>query len=651
MSDHAPPSQKTMNPEVLEDALRHANIPTLLMVLVQMTGDMRWLEPRYHPTRNKGLDDNDSGGLAPEVQKEVRSAAAAAILDWQRGKPLAIAEPDEKTIVRMLSVAMAEHIPDEYGAMIAAELPATDPPVRADPAPLPGDFKYVIVGAGVSGLCAAIQLEGRGADYVILEQHSSVGGTWVENRYPGAGVDTPNHLYSFSFAPHDWPEYFSRQSEIQKYLEWVAGKFGVLRKVQFNTKVIRAEYDESERKWRVTLVRADGSTRTLVANVLISAVGAFSLPKYPGIAGLSSFAGRVVHAARWPDDLDLEGKKVAVIGNGASAMQIVPAIADKVGSLAIFQRSPQWVVPFDKCHKPVPKPVRELINAVPLYRNWYRQRLGWTFNDRLFDSLRKDPTWTNPDLSLNAQNDAYRRMFTRYLEDQLSGRPDLIAKSLPHYPPYGKRILLDNGWYQTLRRENVTLCTDPIREIRSDRIVTGNGDEYPADVLVFATGFEVVKYLSSFEVIGRGAVNIRDFWDDDDCQAYMGTVIPNFPNLFMLYGPNTQPGHGGSFIFICEAQVHYVMSVLSQMAEGDLSAVECKQSVCDRFNAQIMAKHEEMIWTHKGMSTYYRNSRGRVVVTIPYRNVDFWHMTRRANIDDFIQMPTSKHATQSRTAL
>jgi 4-hydroxyacetophenone monooxygenase len=648
MPDYADETRMPLDQAVLSEALSSANIPTLLMVLVQMTGDLSWLEPPYQPTRNRGLDDNDSGGLPDNLQAKVRAAALSAILDWQRGAPLAIPEPDEALLVRMLSVAMSEHIPDEYGPMIADELHIARNQPRLDAPKPPSDFKFVIIGAGVSGLCAGYQLGRAGADYEIFERHSSVGGTWVENRYPGAGVDTPNHLYSFSFAPHDWSAYFSSQSEIKKYLQKVADDFDISPHIRFNTKVLSAEYNEDRQEWDVTISQANGSVKTVRANVVISAVGAFSSPKMPNIPGLEKFRGPVFHTARWPEQADLRDKNVAVIGNGASAMQTVPAIADEVRSLALFQRSPQWAVPFDKFHKAVPQPVRQLIQALPIYRQWYRLRLGWTFNDRLFDSLQKDPNWLDSDRSLNAQNDAYRRLFSKYMEGELGGRADLMAKTLPGYPPYGKRILLDNGWFRTLTRENVSLSVDRILEIKSDRVVTADGDEYPADVIVLATGFEVVRFLSSFDVIGRGGHNIRDVWDGDDCQAFLGTVIPGFPNFFMLYGPNTQPGHGGSYIFIAEAQVNYVMSVLGQMAERGLASVECSQAICDEYNARIMERHERMIWTHPGMSTYYRNSRGRVVVTIPYRNVDFWHMTRKAELTDYIATPRQESAEARR---
>jgi 4-hydroxyacetophenone monooxygenase len=259
-------------------------------------------------------------------------------------------------------------------------------------------------------------------------------------------------------------------------------------------------------------------------------------------------------------------------------------------------------------------------------------RLGWTFNDRIHPALQKDPEWEHPDRALNAMNDAHRAYFTGYMVDELGDRADLLPKVLPTYPPFGKRMLMDNGWYRMLRNDRVTLVDDPIAKVGPTSITTADGSEYPADVLVIATGFDVLRFLTAFDVIGRDGRRLRDLWDDDDARAYLGTAVPGFPNFFILYGPNTQPGHGGSLIFVVEMQMRYVMDVLRQMADNGIAAVECRQDVHDRYNEGVDAAHERMVWTHPGMSTYYRNRRGRVVVNFPYRNVDLFEMTRRADM-------------------
>jgi 4-hydroxyacetophenone monooxygenase len=627
----------------LQEALALANVPTLLPVLVQLTGDTRWLEEPYLPKRNRGLEDNTTGGLPEEVQDRIRAQALEALLEWYAGRPVALPRPSEDMLAHMLSVAMGEEVPPEYGPMIADELRLAEVDGGGQPfPPVPPGVSVLVIGAGVSGLATAIKMEEAGIPYTVLERNDSVGGTWLVNRYPGCGVDTPSALYSFSFSNHDWSRYFALRDELHDYLERLADDSGVRANIRFGTEVLSASYREATQTWEVTARSADGSTSVLEASVLITAVGAFSRPRLPDIPGLDRFQGPCVHTARWPEELELAGKRVAVIGNGASAMQLVPAVAPEVASLTVFQRSPQWAAPFDLFHTQVAEPVRWLAREVPLYRLWYRLRAGWTFNDRIHATLQKDPDWPHPERAVNAVNDAHRRFFTRHIESELGDRTDLIPKVLPDYPPYGKRILLDNGWYQALTRENVELVTDRIAEVREDRVLTTTGDEYEVDVIVCATGFDVVRFLAPMDIRGRSGRSLREVWDDDDPRAFLGITVPDFPNLFMIYGPNTQGGHGGSLIGTAEAQVHYVLDLLARMFEQGIGALECRPEVYHAYSQRVDEAHEKMVWTHPGMDTYYRNSRGRVVVNTPFRVLDYWNMTRAANLEDYVAEPAGE---------
>jgi 4-hydroxyacetophenone monooxygenase len=280
------------------------------------------------------------------------------------------------------------------------------------------------------------------------------------------------------------------------------------------------------------------------------------------------------------------------------------------------------------------------LRAVPLYQSWYRVRLGWTFNDRIYPALQKAAAWEHPERSLNAANDAHREYFTQYVVSELGDREDLLERVLPTYPPFGKRMLMDNGWYRMLRNERVELVADPIKEIGPDRVITEDGREFEIDILVIATGFDVIRFLTSFEARGRSGRSLREVWDDDDARAYLGLAVPDFPNFFCLYGPNTQPGHGGSLIFVVEMQMHYIMSILQTMIREDIGAVECRRDVHDAYNERVDQAHENMVWTHPGMSTYYRNAKGRVVVNFPFRNVDLFERTRQADLaEEFVIEP------------
>lgn len=621
------------------EALADANIPTLLMVLVQMTGDTTWLQPPYRPSRGSGLGDNDTGGLPEEIQQEVRAAALDAILAWRSGRPLAIPDPEPELLVEMLSAAMGEPVPPEYGAFTSSQLGHR--PVSDEKIPVPDGFHVLIVGAGVSGICTAINLKAAGVPFTLLEKNPTVGGVWLENRYPGAGVDTPNHLYSYSFAMHDWSMFFALRDDLHGYLEHVASEFDIRSNIRFNTAVDNAVYDEAKQRWDVEIINPDGTTETLTGTILVSATGIFNPPVKPNIDGLADFEGPSFHTAEWQDDVDLKDKNVAIIGNGASCMQIGPEIQNDVKSLTIFQRSPHWAAPFAQFRRAVPEALRFMLREVPLYQAWYRVRLGWTFNDRIHSALQKDDDWKYKDRSLNATNDSHRAYFTEHIKRELGDRTDLLDKVLPTYPPFGKRMLMDNGWYRMLRNERVTLVDDPITKIDGNSLTTADGSRFDVDVLLLATGFDVLRFITTFDVTGRSGKSLREAWDDDNATAYLGTVVPDFPNFFTLYGPNLQPGHGGSLIFVVEMQVNFIMDLLRKMCTKDLGAVECRQDVHDEYNARVDAAHDKMVWTHEGMTTYYRNARGRIVVNSPFRNVDYYEMTREAKLDEFVVEPRS----------
>jgi 4-hydroxyacetophenone monooxygenase len=272
---------------------------------------------------------------------------------------------------------------------------------------------------------------------------------------------------------------------------------------------------------------------------------------------------------------------------------------------------------------------------VPFYFNWYRFKLSWTFNDKVHPSLQRDPSWPHADRSVNEINEGHRRFFTRYIERELEGRPDLFVKAMPDYPPFGKRMLLDNGWYRALRMPNVELITDAVSALDSTGVVSQEGTHREVDVVVFATGFEAQRPTYPMEIRGLGGRTLREAWDDDDARAYLGVSSPGFPNLFFMYGPNTNLGHGGSFTFLAERQGRYIVDLLCGALGGGWTVMDCKPDVHDRYNEELDAAHERMIWTHPGMTTWYRNRRGRVVTNMPWRVVEYWAMTRRARLDDY----------------
>lgn len=621
----------------LERALREANIPTLVGVLAHLTGDERWLRPPYLPTRTKGMSDHATGGLTEQAQGEVRMAALAEVRRWHETGCPAARDLDDTELARIMSVCMGEPVPPRYSGMMAEEMglrPRFDN-VRVARLSAQTKNSAVIVGAGASGICMAVQLKQAGIPFTIVEKNSDVGGTWWENRYPDCGVDTPSYWYSFSFRPSTWSRYYSKREDVHTYLRMLVDEYGLREHILFDTKVDAARYHEDTNTWQIT-ASGSGNTRVeLESTFLITAVGQLNQPKVPAIPGQETFAHPRFHSARWPEGLDLRGKRVAVIGTGASAMQLVPAIASQVRHLTVFQRSPQWVAPNAEYKRMLSDSAHYLMAHVPYYAAWYRMRQVWAFGDKIHHSLVIDPGWRDSQIAVNPVNDGYRKYFEAYLREQLAGRPDLIEKALPDYPPFGKRMLLDNGWFHTLTLPHVDLETAAITSIGPDSIRTADGVEHEADVIVYATGFDTLNLLGSFDVRGRDGVVLRDQWGDDDARAYLGITERGFPNMFMVYGPNTNLGHGGSLLFITECQVRYVMGLIAQMAENGVASVECRQDVRDDYNAQLDAAHAKLLWTHPAVRTWYRNDQGRVVTNSPWRLVDLWERSLAPSLVDY----------------
>ncbi len=350
---------------------------------------------------------------------------------------------------------------------------------------------------------------------------------------------------------------------------------------------------------------------------------------------MDDFAGPVVHPSRWPADLDLRGKRVSVVGTGATAMQLVPTIADEVASLTVYQRSPQWARDIGGYRDDIPHADHWLFDHLPFYAQWFRLAMFWRYGDGLLATLRKDPEWPHPERSMNRRNERHRVEMAEFIERELEGHPDLVEQCMPGYPPYGKRILLDNGWFRTLTRPNVELVTDPIARLDAEGVVTADGTHRDADVVVFATGFHVMEMAARLGISGRGGVDLADVWADENASAYLGITVPGFPNLFCMGGPNTGLGHGGSGMFIAECQTRYITDAVQQMRAHDIRELEVRRDVHDEYVARVDAEHEQLIWTHPGMTNWYRNRHGRIVAIMPWRLVDYWQMTREVRISDF----------------
>lgn len=622
----------------LRDALAQADIATLLMVLVHLSGEENWLD-ELRPFIRGPWDYSVS---APQPLVATVHRRLVEVLRALASEDAAAPEqPSRELLQKMMSVCVGEAVADEYVALAIEEMGLSVEPLRPPLAPAAapaGNFRVGVIGAGMSGLCAAIKLRETGFDFTVFEKNDNVGGTWYENSYPGCGVDTPNHFYCYSFEPsHHWSEYFSKRDELQAYFERCADKYGVRSAIRFNSTVEEARFDETRQRWLLNVRDGAGVVQMQEFDAIVCAVGQLNQPYIAPLPGLDDFRGQVLHSAQWDRKLhDVRGRRVAVVGTGASAIQIVPAIAADVETLTIFQRSPPWVVYNPNYHRSVGDAMRWILQHLPYYAKWYRFQLFWGFADGLHPALQIDPAWEHPQRSLNATNERHRRAITKYIEREIGDAPELLAQVIPDYPPYGKRILIDTHWYQALKRSNVALVTQPILRVEADAVVTADGRSHPADMIVMATGFQAGRLLWPMNVIGRGGRGIRECWGDDDPRAYLGITAPGFPNFFILYGPNTNLGHGGSAIFHSECQVRYTMQCLLALRDGGIATLECRQDVHDRYNQRVDAAHQRMVWSHPGMSNWYRNRKGRVFANSPWRLVDYWRMTRTPDLNDFI---------------
>ncbi len=541
----------------------------------------------------------------------------------------------------LMAFALGEPVSDDYLELLGEELGVSGEDRRA-PDWTKSDidaerrFEVVIIGAGMSGLLAAHRLQQAGVSFVVLEKNDEVGGTWLENHYPGCRVDVPNHLYSYSFAQRDdWPQHFSAQGTLLDYFRRCATDLDLRQHIRFATEVTSATFREETNDWRVETRGDDGETGVLDVDVVISAVGQLNRPSLPAISGRDEFAGPSFHSAEWDHDVDLAGRRVAVIGTGASGFQLIPEIADEAAELFVFQRTPNWFVPAPEYHAAMSDEAQWLMRNVPNYSQWYRFWLFWRLAEGALPAARVDPDWPRDNGSVSARNEELRVLLTMYLTHEFADSPELLEHVVPTYPPLAKRMLLDNGiWARTLKRDDVHLITEGIERINPKSITTHDGVEIEVDVIIFATGFEASRFLMPMRVTGRDGAALHEQWDGD-AHAYLGMTVPGFPNLFCLYGPNTNLVANGSIIFFSECEVTYVLGCIRLLLEQHKAALDCRVDVFDAYNVRIDEGNALMAWGASDVNSWYKNADGRVTQNWPFSLLEFWQRTRRPDPADF----------------
>jgi 4-hydroxyacetophenone monooxygenase len=627
--------------EGIAKALLDVSIPTLVLSLVHITGDAELLRG---PLRPQGLFLNEVQGFMSEEDKQaVRELALpiiAAYRDQGCPEPAPLAG---ELLSEMMAWLACEPVPAEYVPMLLEELELDGTDARRVRAPheqaAREEFGVVVIGCGQSGLLAGIRLQDAGIPFTIIEKNAGVGGTWFENSYPGARVDVGNHFYCYSFEPsNEWTEFFARQPELQAYFQVVMERHGIEPHVRFNTEVLGATWDDDAAHWTVRVRGADGSVDTLEARAVISAVGQLNRPHVPELPGQDAFAGPAFHSARWDHDVDLAGKRVAMVGAGASGFQIAPTIAPDVARLTIFQRTAQWMFPNPNYHEVVAPGVRWALTHLPFYGRWYRFLIFWPGAEKGLEAARVDPDYEGDrSLAISATNDATRALFTDWITSQIGDDPELRAKVVPDYPATGKRTLQDNGsWLRTLTRDNVDLVRTAIDHVEADAIVTADGNRYEADVLVYATGFLATKALYPMEITGRGGTDLRELWGERPA-AYLGITVPGFPNFFCMYGPGTNLAHGGSLILHSECQMRYISDALEKIIDGDLRAIEPRRDRYEDWHARCQAELKMLVWAQPSVKhSFYKNAHGEIHGLSPWRLVDYWAWTKQVDLEDYV---------------
>jgi 4-hydroxyacetophenone monooxygenase len=621
--------------EQIAKALLDVSIPTLMLSLVHMSGDPGLIRGELKPA---GLFLNEVQGYMSEEDKAAaRKIALEVIADYRdRGCP----EPEPigpELLQEMMQWLVCEPVPPEYVPMLLEEMELDGRDARAVRGS-PADFPVVVIGCGESGLLAGIRLKEAGIPFTIVEKNAGVGGTWWQNTYPGARVDVGNHFYCYSFEPTDqWTHFFAEQPELQAYFQSVMDRYDIGSHVLWETEVTEASWDDDTATWSVRARDRNGATTTLSARAVISAVGQLNRPHVPDIDGQQDFAGLAFHSSEWDHSVDLRGKRVAMIGAGASGFQIAPAIAGEVDRLTVFQRTAQWMFPNPNYHAAVGPGVQWALRHLPFYGRWYRFLLFWPGCDKGLDAARVDADYPDQQTAVSQINKITRIMFTEWISSQVGDDAELLAKVVPDYPATGKRTLQDNGsWLRTLTRDNVELVRTGIDHIEADAVVTVDGERYRADVMVYATGFQANKILWPMAISGRDGEILSERWGERP-SAYLGITMPGYPNFFCMYGPGTNLAHGGSLIFHSECQMRYITECLELLIAGGHKSMEPTEDKAADWHDRSQAEMRKLVWSQPSVKhSFYKNKFGEVYVLSPWRLVDYWTWTREPDPADFV---------------
>jgi len=598
----------------------------------------------YQQTKDPELKELPMALAMDEDQKELLVSKAVAWLEHNATPDVLLDEPPEDELRELCNLATKEEM-DDLDFNARRELPAfNDFPWftrwSGEKPEIPEGFRAVVIGSGFSGIAMGVQLELLGIPYTVIERRPEPGGTWTINRYPDIRVDTISITYEYNFEKnYPWSEYFGKGPEVRGYLDHIATKYGVKANTRYSHDLKSATWDDERDLWVLVVDTPEGAVE-MEANVIVNAVGKFANPNVVEFPGRENFDGTIIHPSRWPEGYDLKGKRVAIIGNGSTGVQMLKPIAEDAEQVFVFQRTPQWISPRPKYGDPIEPEVRWLLDNFPGFWHWWRyMAIAALFQTHKM--LIPDPEWKGEGGHFNQMNDALRDTLTAYIHDQVDGDQELIDKLMPDYAPFSRRPVVDNGWYKALTRDNVELVTDPISEFVSSGIETEDGTLYQVDTIVTATGFQVAKYLWPAKYVGDNGVNVHDFWSKDGPRAYLGMMVPHYPNMFMLYGPNSQPLSGGTGLpawYVVWAS--YAAQLVVRMLEDGKSRVDVKEEAYERYNEALDKEAAQLLLLQDEGApdkNYYVNTdvgQPRLQTSAPWYGPEFHRMCTEVDWDD-----------------
>ncbi|MGW9131848.1 NAD(P)-binding domain-containing protein [Streptomyces sp. NPDC055681] len=620
------------DPARLRAAIDAVEPGPLLMTLVHMTGD-RVLLREFRERLDAAKAADPERVLAPgeypkEVADEVRRRAHEAFTD--RLVP-ELHTPDSELFQEMVLLATDDAVGPEYGPYLREQAGFEEPAASGSAHhPVPPGFKVAVVGAGMIGINAAVKLAEAGFAYRVFEAGDDIGGTWERNTYPGAAVDTPSHFYSYSFELNpDWSKFYPTGPEYLRYLHHVADKYEIRENIALSHRVLGCTWVDERQLWQVSVAGPDGAREVYEANAVITATGILNSPSVPDVPGLKSFTGTAMHTAEWDDSVDLDGKRVVVLGTGCTSVQVVASLAGRAEHLDVVFRQPHWIAPERNVVSRVDDATQWAMRHLPYYHQWYRLVTHWFTADKSYPIPQIDEEWYATHVSASPANDRLMQICLKHLNEELGDRPDLVEMLTPDFPPFAKRIVKDPGFLAAVRREDVTLHRTEFERIEPRGVRLANGEFLTADVIVWATGFRL-EYLSFLDVTGRDGITLAEAWDGGrDPRAHLGVTVPGFPNFFTTAGPNSAPNHGGGHNVTSEEHIHYAVECLRHLVDHGCTALEPTTEATRAYNELVDAELDRTVWQHPGTANgYYRNAAGRAWATCPWRLVDYWTMLR-----------------------